>query len=219
MKDGGSIGGASLGLLLGLLVALSDSPVVGAVVTALVALLAAFFGLLPGPPDGKESEPQRWPQVRHDRLIGFSLAMILSLGIGIWLKVTGRVGPGVEARLERYEALVANSESSTEAKRLVLVEEFGDVPPGVLGRPWTGTSGWKRQPRENGPLKTGSQASGACDDLAPVDYPTFKKLSSAYEEKQGDLRKAAIYVRRQNTLDEREKSKLLAHFGSFLCNQ
>jgi hypothetical protein len=114
------LAGASLGLLVGAMLGLSASPIVASVVAALLAVVTTFFGL-GGTMSGMSA------QVSTERVMAFSLAMLLASIGGIYMRTHGMLSPTPS---ERVAAWTAAKYPVERARELAAFETLGLLPAG-----------------------------------------------------------------------------------------
>ena len=145
---------ASLGLLIGLLVALSRTPVARDVTLALVTLLAAFLGL-----KGKAGSGNSL------RVLGLSLGCVLSVCVGIWMRNHDLLSPPrappvphplAQKSLDDLQKMFG----AQDGQRLWLLSQLGEIPPGVLGKPYDSTSDKPASPEPKAPAAPSLAAPG-----------------------------------------------------------
>lgn len=115
MKD--LAAGSSLGALIGLLIGLSVNEVVGSVVAGLVALLTTFFGLQSGTSKTFATTP--------GRITSFSVAALLALLAGIYMRTNDTLVPDVTRSAEAWQKVGFQPEIAAE---LVAFERLGVAP-------------------------------------------------------------------------------------------
>jgi hypothetical protein len=199
MKDIGV--GAALGVLLGMLVGLSASEVVAGVVTGLVGLLGVLFGLR------SENAAGPLPGGNGARVVGFALAMAVSLPLAVAIRAHGVLEP---APLARAEDWIAAGVPAAEAAELVVFERTGLLPKdretGSATRLVSGT----------GALFS-AESMAACDTLLGRRYESATALEGALAAEGGDWQRLAAAV--PSGLDDAERLQQLQAAAEAACRE
>lgn len=176
MKDFGI--GIAVGLLLGLLVGLSASEVVASVVAGLVGLLGTLFGLR------SETAAGILPGANGARVVGFALAMVSALLMGIFIRTHGLLEPTPQESVARWENA---GFSKREAAQLVAFERTGLLPEG------RSTGNANRVKASTGALFS-VESLDSCETLLSRTYTSAEAMTGALEVEGGDWHRLASDV-------------------------
>lgn len=182
-----ALGGAALGSLIAMILALSHTAVASATLSVLIGGAIVFLALqdniLP-------SRAGTMTEVLIYRIIGFSMAAVLALLIGIHLRATNALGESEAKRL--YDDLVEIGIPHKEARATVLdhVKSTKNSEDSDIER-LIGTS----------TLFTGGASELTCADLAPVKFNNAESIIARYTTEGGVWAEIAKRVSAERTVD------------------
>lgn len=194
--------GMALGSLVGLLVGLATTGVVGAVVGALVAVLASFFGL-------KQAGAAQSGATM--RVLGFSLAAVFGLLVGIFLRADNSFSPSLEERNAQWQKAGFSKQVAAE---LVAFERLG-VLRGDWRVPKESIAAAQERSRQMSSALFAAEAAASCGVLTGREYPTADAFADAFRAEGGDWRKFASSV--PPGLSEADSLAIYAAALSLVC--
>jgi hypothetical protein len=193
----------ALGALVGLLVGLATTGVVGAVVGALVAVLASFFGLKEG------GAVQSGATMR---VLGFSLAAVVGLLAGIFLRADNSFSPSLEERNAQWQKAGFSKQLAAE---LVAFERLG-VLRGDWRVPEESIAAAQDRSRQMSSALFAAEAAKSCGVLTGREYPTADAFADAFRAEDGEWRKFASSV--SADLPEKDRLAIYAAALTLVCN-
>lgn len=161
--------GSSLGALIGVLIGLSVNDVVGSVVAALVALIATFFGLQSGLSRTFASTP--------NRIASFSVAALLAIFAGIYLRTNDILAPDIVHRAEVWQKVGFQPDI---AARLAAFERLGITPEA-----WSTSAAAIEASTKRSSVLFASGGTASCDRLAGRSYADANAVAEAMKVEGG----------------------------------
>jgi hypothetical protein len=195
--------GASIGALLGLLVGLSSSPIVVTAIGIVSAIVATFLNAKTES-NADVQQGKKDAEVRAISLIGLGIAGVLSIILGLSLRVRDAFSPSVLDRIHEWK----NAQfSDDEAKRFVVFSQLGIVPEGfkVVARPNSTTP-------QNTILFAGN--TELCDQLNPTNFQNATDIIHLYNAAGGNWTSFATVVQKLPPPSRRE---ILVSGWELLC--
>lgn len=176
-----AIGGAALGALIAMILALSNTPVASATLSVLVGGAVVFLALHE---NIMATRAVPMTKVQILRIIGFSVAALIALIIGLHLRATNALG--VSETRQLYYDLVEIGITESEArvavlKRVTQVDESQE-------------SATERMIRTSS-LFSDDIDEGTCAELAPSTFNNMESLIATYTTAGGVWPKIAKHVR------------------------
>ena len=182
-----ALGGAALGALIALILALSNTAVASATLSVLVGGAIVFLALqdniLP-------NRAGAMTKAMLYRIIGFSVAAILALLIGLHIRATNALGEGEAERM--YNDLVKIGITEEDARAAVLAR--------VAGTKNTDVTETERLLGQS-TLFSGAATKPACDDLAPGKFDTVESVIARYTVEGGVWAEIAKRVTAEHQAD------------------
>lgn len=176
-----AIGGAALGGYIALLLGLSSTPVVASTLTVLLGAAAVFLALNDQLPGGS---PREMTEAVLYRVIGFSLAGVVGLLCGLFLRASDAFG--VSPNVQLYEDLVTIGVAEKTARELVLEQLVASEP--------RQENAADRSRRSTTLFSTGSSAP-TCAELDPTKFTNAESVLARYQFEGGEWTKIASTVR------------------------
>ena len=186
-----ALGGAALGTLIALILALSNTATASATLSVLVGGAVVFLALQ------DNISPKRAGTMTEAllyRIIGFSVAAILALLIGLHIRATNALGEGEAERM--YNDLVRIGISEERARTAVLARVASTRNTAVTER--------ERLVGQS-TLFSGGASKPTCDDLAPGKFDTVDSVIARYTFEGGVWDKIA-----KRTIAERKTDSNLS---------
>ena len=161
-----ALGGAALGALIALILALSNTAAASATLSVLVGGAIVFLALQ------DNISPKRagiMTEALLYRIIGFSVAAILALLIGLHIRATNALGEGDAERM--YNDLVKIGITEEDARTEVLARVAATTETErLLGQ---------------STLFSGGTTKPTCDDLTPEKFATVESVIARYTVERG----------------------------------
>ncbi len=217
------VAAGTVGMLLGFLVGMSVSPVVGGVVAAVLALGTGFSKAVAlrsdrGAGKAAEGDQPAGPATLFDAwtVAFFALFTLLGAAGGLYCRTHDIFAKRVSDGVGRWSE---GKFSEHDAQALYLYEQFGRVPPGVMGLPISGgeKNGTGITPRNDQHSGLYFYNLDACTMLFRVPYPSDKAALEDFESFGKEWSSAASFVRARHSNSEGEARQWLLMVKEFVC--
>lgn len=198
-KSTAIFGGAGLGVLIGLLIGMSTSGTVGLVIGSLASVLLVLLGF-------KEKGDSNLQTLRVG---AFGLFCSIAILTGLFFRVNNSFTPTVKSEIEMWTS--DSLFSLDEAKKFVLYERFGFVPPGVR------IDSTIDKKRKQVVLYSSDISILDCEKLQGYeDFPIQNELK-AYKRLGGVWEEIALAI--ETDIDINNQKSTLHIFRKHLCNE
>lgn len=186
------LGGSSLGLLVGLIMGLTINPLAASVVGSLMALLVGYSAIKPSlpaaltPARDQTAPEERSVPVIPGSLIGFSLAAVLALLTGIYVRTHSLLSPTPQQITARWEAAGLSREAAVQ----IALATF-DLPHARPSEPARTPAEAAQAPRQGASAVASVLHAGSvslCDELKQklTAHQSIGALAQAFADAGGE---------------------------------